>query len=65
MNLAKEFDVIEIKQNYFNLNTPTKEFRNAVYLNKVKYEKSNLYTWCMSNAITRTDAQENYMLDKS
>lgn len=64
MNLAENFDVIDIKQNYFNLNTPTKEFRNAVYLNKVRYEKSKLYTWCMSNAITRTDAQENMMLDK-
>ena len=64
MNLAQDFEVVDIKQNYFNLNTPTKEFRNAVYLNKVKYEKSRLYTWCMSNAITRTDAQENMMLDK-
>lgn len=64
MNLAQDFDVIDIKQNYFNLNTPTKEFRNEVYLKKVRYEKSKLYTWCMSNAITRTDAQENMMLDK-
>jgi len=64
MNLAQDFEVIDIKQNYFNLNTPTKEFRNEVYLKKVRYEKSKLYTWCMSNAITRTDAQENMMLDK-
>lgn len=64
MNLAKEFDVIEIRQNYYSLNSATKEFRNSVYMNKVKYEKSRLYTWCMSNAIARTDSQENMMLDK-
>lgn len=63
-NLAEEFEVVNIKQNFYNISSPTKFFRDYVYLKKVRFEKSRLYTWNMSNCITRTDAQENMMLDK-
>ena len=41
------------------------EFRNEVYKGNVVYEKSKLFDWNVSNAITRKDKSENEMLDKA
>lgn len=65
LSLAEDYEVIELKQSYTNLSPPTKEFRNEVYKGNVFYEKSSLYDWNMSNAITRKDKNENEMLDKA
>lgn len=62
--LSDQFDVVEIKQNFYNLSNPTKTFREQVYLNNVRYEKSNLFDWCMSNCSTVKDKNENEMLTK-
>ncbi len=65
LSLSNDYDVVEIRQSMTNLSSPTKEFRNEVYLGNVIYEKSMLFDWCVSNAITRIDKSENEMLDKS
>lgn len=62
--LADTFDVVEIKQNYYNLSHPTKTFREQVYLKNVYYEKSSLFDWCMSNCSTVKDKSENEMITK-
>lgn len=62
--LADTFDVVEIKQNYYNLSHPTKTFREQVYLGNVYYEKSKLFDWCISNCSTVKDRSENEMITK-
>ncbi|RDY29753.1 terminase large subunit [Romboutsia weinsteinii] len=65
LSLSNDYDVVEIRQSMTNLSSPTKELRNEVYLGNIVYEKSMLFDWCVSNAITRIDKSENEMLDKS
>ncbi|SCI12892.1 Phage terminase-like protein%2C large subunit [uncultured Clostridium sp.] len=65
LSLSNDYEVVEIRQSMTNLSSPTKELRNEVYLGNVIYEKSMLFDWCVSNAITRIDKSENEMLDKS
>lgn len=65
LSLAEDYEVIELRQSYTNLSPPTKEFRNEVYQGNVFYQKSRLFDWNVSNAITRKDKSENEMLDKA
>lgn len=62
--LAEDFDVVFVKQNYFNLSSPTKEFRNEVYNGNIVYEKSKLFDWNISNCSTVKDKSENEMITK-
>jgi len=50
--LAKEFDVVLLKQTYSTLSPAIKQFRDDVYKGIVKYEKNKLLDWCMSNTTT-------------
>ena len=43
----------------------TKDFREQVYLKKVIHNNNPVLNWATSNAITKQDANENIMLDKS
>jgi phage terminase large subunit-like protein len=58
------FTMVEIPQFLRHLSFPTKEFRSAVYRRNVQHFGDPLLHWALSNAITKTDAQENIMLDK-
>ena len=58
------FTMVEIPQFLRHLSFPTKEFRSAVYRKNVQHFGDPLLHWALSNAITKTDAQENIMLDK-
>ena len=62
--LNEKYEVIEIRQTFSSLSPATKEFRNRVYLNKVRYEKNNLLDWCMSNALIKQNAREDIILSK-
>ncbi|MEG1008797.1 MAG: terminase TerL endonuclease subunit, partial [Clostridia bacterium] len=62
--LADTFDVVEIKQNFFNLSNPTKTFREQVYLGNIRYEKSSIFDWNISNCSTVKDKNENEMITK-
>ena len=63
-SLAKDYNVIEIKQYKSILSSPTKDFREKVYTGKIKYKKNMLLDWCVSNAITTEDNNGNEALDK-
>lgn len=51
-SLAKDYEVILLKQTYSNLSPAIKQFRDDIYLKKVFYEKNKLLDWCMSNTTT-------------
>ncbi|GAA0817482.1 MULTISPECIES: terminase large subunit [Clostridium] len=51
-SLAKDYEVILLKQTYGNLSPAIKQFRDDVYLGKVFYENNKLLDWCMSNTTT-------------
>ncbi|MGG0257955.1 terminase TerL endonuclease subunit [Bacillus mycoides] len=62
---AEGYTMIEIRQGMATLSGPTKDFREQVYLKKVIHNNNPVLNWATSNAITRQDANENIMLDKS
>lgn len=57
--------VIEIRQGIATLGGPTKDFREQVYQKKIIHNNNPVLTWAVGNAVTRQDANENIMLDKS
>jgi phage terminase large subunit-like protein len=62
---AKGFTMVEIRQGIQTLGAPTKDFREKVYQQRVKHNNNPVLTWAIGNAVTRQDANENIMLDKS
>ncbi|TWK49908.1 hypothetical protein CHCC20347_4534 [Bacillus paralicheniformis] len=62
---ADGYVMIEIRQGVATLSEPTKDFREKVKAKKIIHNKNDLLTWAMGNAVTKVDAQENIMLDKS
>jgi phage terminase large subunit-like protein len=62
---AKGFTMVEIRQGIATLGAPTKDFREKVYQQLVKHNNNPVLTWAIGNAVTRQDANENIMLDKS
>jgi phage terminase large subunit-like protein len=62
---SEGFTMVEIRQGIPTLGEPTKNFREEVYSGKVLHDGNPVLSWAMSNAITRTDHNENIMLDKS
>lgn len=61
----KGYLMVDIIQGMKTLSGPTKDFREQVYLGKVRHDRNPVLTWAMGNAVTRQDAQENIMLDKA
>jgi phage terminase large subunit-like protein len=57
--------VVEIRQGIATLGGATKDFREQVYQGNVEHDNSPVLTFAMANAVTRMDANENIMLDKS
>ena len=51
-SLAKDYEVILLKQSYGVLSPPTKQFRDDVYLGIYHYEKNKILDFCMSNCTT-------------
>ncbi|WP_060788971.1 terminase large subunit [Geobacillus zalihae] len=62
---AEGFTTIEIPQGIRYLTEPTKNFRTKVFEKKIIHNQNPVLTWAVGNAVTRKDAQENIMLDKS
>ena len=62
---AEGYTVVEIRQGIQTLGGPTKDFREQVYQGNVIHNNNPVLTWAISNAVTRQDANENIMLDKS
>lgn len=65
-NMEREgFLTVEIPQMLRHLSLPTKDFRKLVYAGRIIHFDDPLLAWAIGNAITKMDAQENIMLDKS
>ncbi|MFE7494931.1 terminase TerL endonuclease subunit, partial [Bacillus velezensis] len=62
---ADGYVMVEIRQGVATLSEPTKDFRAKVKSKKIIHPKNDLLTWAMGNTVTKVDAQENIMLDKS
>ncbi|MED1305349.1 terminase [[Bacillus thuringiensis] serovar konkukian] len=62
---ADGYTMVEIRQGMATLSGPTKDFREQVYQKKVIHNNNPVLNWAVSNAITKQDANENIMLDKS
>jgi phage terminase large subunit-like protein len=62
--LAQDYDVVMLRQTYTNLSPATKEYRKAVYDNKVRYVKNELLDWNMNNASTSKGKADDEMLNK-
>lgn len=63
-SLSDDYEVIDVKMSYKNFSPVIKKFREKVYEGKVKYEFNPILDFCVSNAITKSDLQENILLDK-
>lgn len=59
------YTVVEIRQGMQTLASPTKHFREEVYKGNVVHDDNPVLNWAVGNAVTRQDANENFMLDKS
>ncbi len=59
------YTVVEIRQGMATLSAPTKNFRDMAYEQKVIHNGDPVLAWAISNAVTKTDANQNIMLDKS
>jgi phage terminase large subunit-like protein len=62
---SEGYTVVEIRQGIQTLGGPTKDFREQVYSGNLIHNNNPVLTWAISNAVTRQDANENIMLDKS
>jgi phage terminase large subunit-like protein len=62
---ADGFVTVEIPQGIRYLSEPTKNFRTKVFEKKIIHNQNPVLAWAVGNAVTRKDAQENIMLDKS
>lgn len=64
-NLAVDYDVLPLTQSYTELTVPTQGLKQVVYDNKIRYEKNELLTWCVSNATLGTGGKSGHvMIDK-
>lgn len=59
------FVVVEIPQSIRHLTEPTKKFREKVLAQKIVHDGNPVLNWAVGNAVTKMDAQENIMIDKS
>ena len=62
--LSEDYDVVMLKQTYTNLSPATKEFRKAVYDDKVRYVENELLDWNMNKASTSKGKSDDEMLIK-
>jgi phage terminase large subunit-like protein len=63
-SLSQDYEVIDIKMTYKNFSPVVKRFRELVYEGSLYYEYNPILNFCVANAITKSDMQENILLDK-
>lgn len=63
-SLSNDYDIIDVKMSYKNFSPAIKKFREKVYEGKVAHEYNPILNFCVANAITKQDTQENILLDK-
>lgn len=63
-SLSQDYDIIDVKMSYKNFSPVIKKFRELVYDGYVQHEYNPILNFCVANAITKSDLQENILLDK-
>lgn len=63
-SLSNDYEVIDVKMTYKNFSPVIKRFRELVYDGEVLHEYNPILNFCVANAITKSDLQENILLDK-
>lgn len=63
-SLANDYDVVDVTMSYKNFSPPIKRFRELVYEHDVVHEYNPILNFCAGNAITKSDTNENILLDK-
>lgn len=59
------YTVVEIRQGIATLGGPTKDLRDQVYQQNLEHDNSPVLAFAMANAVTRSDPNDNIILDKS
>lgn len=63
-SLSNDYEIVDVKMTYKNFSPPIKKFRELVYEGRVSHEYNPILNFCVANAITKSDLQENILLDK-
>lgn len=63
-SLSDDYDIADVKMTYKNFSPSIKKFREMVYDGKASHEYNPILNFCVANAITKSDLQENILLDK-
>lgn len=63
-SLSQDYEIVDVKMTYKNFSPPIKKFRELVYDGLVHHEYNPILNFCVANAITKSDLQENILLDK-
>ena len=63
-SLSNDYDIVDVKMTYKNFSPAIKKFRELVYSGEVIHEYNPILNFCVANAITKQDLQENILLDK-
>ena len=58
------YTTIEIRQGIKTLGEATKDLREKVYQGKLEHDNSPVLSFAMANAVTKSDSNDNIMLDK-
>jgi phage terminase large subunit-like protein len=58
------YTCIEVRQGVKTLSEPTKTFREMIAAGRIVHDGSPLLKWCIANAVTETDSNENIKLSK-
>lgn len=59
------YTVVEIRQGIKSLGEATKDLREQTYQGKLEHDNSPVLAFAMGNAVTRSDPNDNIMLDKA
>lgn len=63
-SLSNDYEVIDVKMTYKSFSPVIKKYRELIYDNIIKHEYNPILNFCVANAITKSDLQENILLDK-
>ena len=63
-SLSNDYEVVDVKMQYKTFSPVIKRFREVVYDGLLKHEYNPILNFCAGNAITKSDLQENILLDK-
>lgn len=62
---SEGYTVVEMRQGIKTLGEATKDFREQVYQGNIVHDNSPVLAFAMANAVTKSDSNDNIMLDKS